>query len=101
MKTATINVSGEINLKYDEDSKDFKEALASYRKSIDGRGTVKDMLEHVAAQLLKDGLDSMVEGVGFIYSPDEKIGSKYKDNIYAGIQLAQEDVDENLTFEID
>lgn len=88
MKT-TIALTGQIELIYDENSTEFKEALESYRASMYPKAKKKDMLLHVAFYVLKFGTDGMVEGVGFVgYN-----GRKPYEEPYSGIMVG-EDFDE-------
>lgn len=93
-KIATIDVTGEIKLKYDENSPEFKEALEGYRKCIDQNGSKHDMLRHVAFYITRFGIDGMVEGVGYV----GYIEKKPTEEPYSGI-LVGEDFNE-FDFEI-
>lgn len=94
MAKTIIEVSGQIELSYNENSKEFKEALASYAEVME-RGAKKEaMLRHVAFYVTRFGVDGMVEGVGYVgYN-----GRKPKEEPYSGIMVG-EDYDE-FTFEI-
>ena len=53
-------------MEYDENSKEFKEALEGYREVIDSNGKVDDVLKHVAFYITRFGTEGLVEGVGYI-----------------------------------
>jgi len=94
MSKVKIEVTGEIELSYDEQSKEFKEALEGYRQCMDKTGTKEDMLKHVAFYVTRFGTDGMVEGVGYVgYN-----GRKPTEEPYSGIMVS-EDFDE-FNFEI-
>jgi hypothetical protein len=94
MSKVKIEVTGEIELTYNEQSKEFKEALEGYRKCMDKTGTKEDMLKHVAFYVTRFGTDGMVEGVGYVgYN-----GRKPTEEPYSGIMVS-EDFDE-FNFEI-
>jgi len=94
MSKVKIEVTGEIELSYDEQSKEFKEALEGYRQCMDKKGTKEDMLKHVAFYVTRFGTDGMVEGVGYVgYN-----GRKPTEEPYSGIMVS-EDFDE-FNFEI-
>lgn len=88
MKTV-IEVSGQIELTYDENSTEFKEALESYKASMNPKAKKKEMLQHVAFYVTKFGTDGMVEGVGFVGHN----GRKPDEEPYSGIMVG-EDFDE-------
>ena len=66
MKTVKIEVSGIIELTYDENSPEFKEALEGYKDVMEREGTKESMLKHVAFYITRFGIYSMVEGVGYV-----------------------------------
>lgn len=89
MAKTTIDVTGQIELTYNEKSKEFKEALESYRDCMERNATAKSMLQHVAFYVTRFGIDGMVEGVGYVgYN-----GRKPKGEPYSGIMVG-EDFDE-------
>lgn len=65
MKTI-VKISGEVELEYDKNSPEFKEALEGYREVIDSRGTADDVLKQVAYYITRFGTEELVEGVGYI-----------------------------------
>lgn len=81
MQKTTLEITGEIELSYDENSKEFKEALEGYRHSMEKNGSKESMLKHVAFHVNRFGTDTMVEGVGYVgyngrkaeYEPDSGI----------------------------
>jgi hypothetical protein len=76
MSEIKIDVSGQIKLTYDENSKEFQEALESYNESISPNSDAEDMLKHVAFYVTRFGAEGMVEGVGYVGTngrkPDEE-----------------------------
>ena len=68
-----IEITGEIELEYDENTNEFKEALEAYQKSIDPNGKKEDILKHVAFHVTRFGIESMVEGVGYVAFGSNKI----------------------------
>lgn len=94
MTITTIDVSGQIELSYDENSKEFKEALESYSDVMDRGAGKNEMLRHVAFYVTRFGVEGMVEGVGYVgYN-----GRKPVSEPYSGIMVG-EDNDE-FDFEI-
>lgn len=94
MSKAIIEITGQIELTYDENAKEFKEALKDFREIIDSTGTIEDMLKHVAFNITRFGVDTLVEGVGYVgYN-----GRIPKDDTYSGIMVGK-DFDE-YSFEI-
>lgn len=94
MQKAIIDLTGQVELTYDENSQEFKEALEGYRESMERNGTKESMLKHVAFYVTRFGTDGMVEGVGYVgYN-----GRKPKEEPYSGIMIG-EDFDE-FDFEI-
>lgn len=89
MAKSIIEVTGQIELTYDENSEEFKEALNDYQTLIDEDGTKEDLLNHVAFYVNRFGTDGMVEGVGYVGLN----GRKPKEEPYSGIMVG-EDYDE-------
>ena len=85
MSKIVIEVKGEIELTYDENSKEFNEALKSYRECIQERATKEDMLKHVAFYINRCGTHGMVEGVGFVGVN----GIKPNQEPYSGIMVGE------------
>lgn len=66
MKKLTIEVSGEIEVRYDEQSSEFQAALLSYNEFICD-ATPEQMVRNVVSQMQSWGDHyRMVEGVGYI-----------------------------------
>ena len=83
MEKTTVQISGEIELSYDVNSKEFKDTLVAYKDIIDAGGTKEDMLKHVAFHVTRFGYESMVEGVGYVgYN-----GRIPKEEPYSGIMI--------------
>ena len=89
MAKITIEVTGQIELTYNENSPEFKEALEAYQEVIEKEGGKESMLEHVALYVTRFGTDGMVEGVGYVGLN----GQKPKEEPYSGIMVG-EDYDE-------
>jgi hypothetical protein len=79
-----FEITGYIELIYDENSPEFKEALEAYKEVIDTTGTKEDMLKHVAFYVTKFGTDGMVEGVGYVGDN----GIKPEAEPYSGIMIS-------------
>jgi len=89
MKKTTIDITGQIELSYDENSSEFQESLESYKEAIDESADKDSMLKHVAFYVTRFGTDAMVEGVGYVgYN-----GRKPVAGPYSGIMVG-EDYDE-------
>jgi len=85
----TIEITGQIELTYDENSPEFKEALESYQEAIVKKGNKVSMLKHVAFNVTRFGTDRMVDGIGYVgYN-----GRKPSEEPYSGIMVS-EDYDE-------
>jgi len=94
MTETIVELTGQVELAYEEDSKEFQEALAAYAHSIERGGSKESMLKHVAFYVTRFGTDGMVEGVGYVgYN-----GRKPTKEPYSGIMVGQ-DFDE-FSFEI-
>ena len=94
MAKIEIELTGLVELTYDENSTEFKEALEGYREVIDKNGTAEDMLKHVAFYVTRFGHEGMVEGVGYVGYNGRKPTEEPKSGIMVG-----EDYDE-FDFEI-
>lgn len=66
MTKSAFSGSVYIEFSYDEDSIEFKDALSSYQTSMDHTATKDDMLRHVAFYITRFGIDSYIEGVGYV-----------------------------------
>jgi hypothetical protein len=89
MAKTTIEITGQIELTYDENSPEFKEALEGYQEVIEKGANKESMLKHVAFYVTRFGTDGMVEGVGYVgYN-----GRKPTEQPYSGIMVG-EDYDE-------
>jgi len=94
MAKRIIEVNGQIEIWYDKNSPEFKDALESYQEAIDKTADEIDMIKQVAYHVNKYGTDMMVEGVGYIgYN-----GRIPKEKPYSGIMIS-EDYDE-FTFDV-
>ena len=74
MKEIGFEVSTEINMKYDPNSEEFKDAYESYMECIDSKASVDDMLSHIAWYVTSYGAEGMIEGVGYVSVDGEKKG---------------------------
>lgn len=93
--TTIIEISGEINLTYDENSTEFKNALEGYKELIDERGTKERMLTHVAFCVMTFGISNLVEGVGYVGCG----GILPNERPYSGIMVST-GYDEFITFDL-
>lgn len=68
MKTKKyVHVETDIEMEYDPESEDFKNALESYKAIIDDNGDEDDMLRQIAGQVMRWGVDELIEGVGYVH----------------------------------
>ena len=85
----TIECTTYIELEYDENSPEFKEALSSYTEMIDTDGDIDGMLKHVCHNVIHFGVDTMVEGVGYI-KPNYRDLYEEEKKLFSGITLASD-----------
>ena len=83
---ATIEVSGSMILTYDENSKEFIESFDSYKDVINSTGKISDMLEQIAYSITKNGVYSMIEGIGYVSTEHFKPDS----DSYCGVYLEKD-----------
>lgn len=83
MKTITLDISGSVELTYDENSPEFLEAFSDFKECVDHNATVEEMLKHVAHNVIRFGDDRMVEGVGYV-----GFNGRKPDTNYSGIMVA-------------
>lgn len=88
-KKAIIEVQGQVELTFDDESKEFKEALESFKDVIASDGSKEVMLRHIAFYVTRFGVDQMVEGVGYVGFN----GRKPTEEPFSGI-MVDEDYDE-------
>ena len=80
-----IEITGQIELTYNENSSEFKEALEGYQELIEKEGDKESMLKHVAFNVTKFGTNEMIEGVGYVgYN-----GRKPTEEPYSGIMVGE------------
>jgi hypothetical protein len=81
--TAGIEAVAHYSFSYDNTSKEFKDSLDSYKKSIYKRGDSSDVIKQCAHHFAIGGTcSSMVEGVGYVWREGEKNGSLPFSGIY-------------------
>ena len=86
MATSKIEVTGEIELHYDETSPEFQEALSSWNEVISD-GDANDMLLYVAGHLQTWGdHTNMIEGVGYVCL----VGQEVPKEPFSGIRVTNE-----------
>lgn len=90
MKQVKYEILGCIELAYDENTPEFKEALESYSTHIERGAGISQMLQHVAFYITRFGADVMVEGVGYI----GKKGVNPTGTPGSGIWLLNDDYDD-------
>ena len=94
MQKSKIEITGLIELTYDENSEEFQTTLKEYTEIYDKGAKKEDMLLHVAYNVTRFGTDVMIEGVGYVgYN-----GRKPTEEPYSGIMVS-EDFDE-FDFEV-
>jgi len=82
----TFEVTSIVELEYNENSTEFKEALASYKDVIYSKATARDMINNVVLNIVKNGHNHIIEGVGYV-----KYNGECKDNsMFCGITLLNE-----------
>jgi hypothetical protein len=82
----TFEVTSFVELEYNENSTEFKESLASYKNVIYSKATARDMINNVVLNLVKNGHERIIEGVGYV-----KYNGECKDNsMFCGITLLNE-----------
>ena len=89
MSKIEIELTGIIELTYDENSSEFKEALEGYQEVIEKGGNKENMLKYVAFYVTRFGKHGMIEGVGYVGFN----GRKPSEDPYSGIMVG-EDYDE-------
>ena len=92
MKTKGVELTYNFEFSYDLNSEDFKKTLKSYRKLINKKASIDHMLHYVAKCLVLDGIDEMIEGVGYV----SKVGQKPQNEPFSGIWLGH--CEEDYTF---
>lgn len=85
-KKVEVKAEGHYTFSYDPNSKEFKEALESFRESIDKDGTEEDLILNAAHQLRLGGSDRMLEGIGYV-----KCREKIEGEPYSGIEVDDDD----------
>jgi hypothetical protein len=87
MTTQTFEFTGEVQLTYDEKSREFQDALADFRELCrEPDATETQMLQHVAQQLSEwSDHERMIEGVGYVAVEGMPVPEKY----FSGITVAQ------------
>lgn len=91
---ATRKIRGFVDyaLLYDDNSPEFKQAFADYKECINKKGTVDDMLAHVAASLHRHGgIEQMVEGVGYIQRKGRPEKDEKRKQLWSGIYVKDSD----------
>jgi hypothetical protein len=66
MKKVKIEITAEIELHYDENSQEFKDAFEGYKTIIQETDDPNDMLENIAHIIAKYGCDELIEGCGYV-----------------------------------
>jgi len=66
MEKRNITVTTEYSLQFDPNLREFKEAFESYKNVIDPDANIDDMLEYVCSYITDSGLDTKIDGVGYV-----------------------------------
>lgn len=83
MQAVSIQATQIYNFHYDRESKQFKEALAAYKESINTTGGEYDMLKQCAHHFAIGGtIHGIVEGVGYVWQKRQKKGNEPFSGIY-------------------
>lgn len=78
METTQIELTGMVELSYDENSTEFKESLEAFKETINPMADKEEMLKHVAFYVTRFGTDGIVEGVGYVgYNDRHPDGEPY------------------------
>lgn len=93
METAIIQVSGSVELSFDRNSSEFKNALASYRDHIDSFATENDMLCAIAKSVALNGINKCIEGVGFV-GYTFRYPNAIPENGYCGVMVVESGYDD-------
>jgi len=88
-------VTIDINLEFDADSKEFKETFAGYVDCIDKKAKVNDMLKFVVYFIVRYGTGHHIEGVGYVKHPN---GDCENLDLWSGITLLN-DLDDSTEIE--
>lgn len=88
-KQIEITTTGTFNFKYNPESSEFKEALASFADMIDSAGEEEDMLKHITHSVRQWGWEHLVEGVGYI----SRAGRKVPEKGWCGVEVEDDEPD--------
>lgn len=95
-KISYITITKEYEFKYDENSKEFKEAFESYKGVINSSGSIESMIKHIAYNVDRvnvwDITEVLIEGVGNL-SYNGKIP-----NNWCGIEIIDPEPDPDIDF---
>lgn len=69
-----------------KDNNKFLENLKDYRESINSTGDEKDVLKHIAYNVITNGSNSLIEGVGYV-----GYGSRQPLEDWCGVNVMHED----------
>ena len=86
MEKRSITVTTEFSLQFDPNSWEFKEAFESYKNVIDHNANVDDMLDYVCGFISDAGLDTMIDGVGYV-SYNGEYPFLYDEDLISGIDI--------------
>jgi hypothetical protein len=70
-----VRISGKMELHYDENSREFKDAFNSYKTRFPSPANVTDMLETVVWCMVNDGYVSSDWEIGYVLVNGEKVPS--------------------------
>jgi hypothetical protein len=66
MKKVKVEISAEIELHYDENSQEFKNAFEGYKIIFGETNYIDDMLENITHIIAKHGCEELIEGCGYV-----------------------------------
>ena len=90
----TIKIEYVIEAEYDENSKEFQEALKSYREVIDPNADIDDFVKSAVYQVQRQGRYSLLEGIGYV-----KVNGYIEDeSLYCGIEIEDDDPAADIDF---
>ena len=89
IETKKIRGFVDYSFLYDNQSIEFKQALADYQKLIKRNGTEEDLLKHVAICLARHGIEEMIEGVGYVQIRGMKEKDEKRIKLWSGIYIKE------------
>jgi len=90
----TIKIEYIIEAEYDENSKEFQEALESYREVVNSDADADDMVKNAVFQANRRGGDRMIEGIGYV-----KVNGRIEnEDMYCGPDIDDDQPEADIDF---